>query len=152
LLGAFVAAAFAAGAFAAGEGDAAAAGLAAGLALVAGVLALLGADGVDDVVDGADGDGDDVVLLGEFELVSGSVAHAAANAIVAVASSASAIRPIRFVLGLVISIFLVLQRLKSRTIIARRLISHNGCSHRSSAGISAWAAAKPSLAKAGLPN
>lgn len=78
-------------------------GLAAGLALVAGVVALLGDDGVDVVVDGAVVDGVDVVL-GEFELVfSGSFAQAAANAIVAVASSASAIRLISFTFGLVIS-------------------------------------------------
>jgi hypothetical protein len=83
-------------------GDAAAAGLAAGLAVVAGVVALVGDDGVDEVVDGAFVDGVDVVL-GEFELFSGSLAQAAANAIVAVASSASAIRLIRFTFGLVIS-------------------------------------------------
>lgn len=89
------------GAFSAGEGDAA--GLAAGLALVAGELvALLGEVDVDA---GADGDGDDVVLLGEFELFSGSVVHAAANAIAVVASSTSAIRLIRFVFGLVIGKF-----------------------------------------------
>jgi hypothetical protein len=104
--------------FAAGDGDAAEAGLAAGLALVAGVLVvLLGADGVAAVDGGVVGD---EVVLGEFELFSGSLLHAAANAIVAVARSASAMRLIRFTFGLVIYFFLVRQRLKSRTIIARR--------------------------------
>lgn len=68
--------------------------MAAGLELVAGVVALLGDDGVDEV-DGAVVDGVDVAL-GAFELFSGSFEQAAANAIVAVASSASAIRLIRF--------------------------------------------------------
>jgi hypothetical protein len=76
-------------------GDAAAAGL----AVVAGVVVLLGA-GV--VVDGAVVDGVDVVL-GEFELFSDSPVQAAANAIDAVASSASAMRLISFTFGLVIS-------------------------------------------------
>ena len=82
-----------------------AAGLAFGLALVAGVVALLGDDGVEEVDDGAVVDGVEVVL-GEFELFelfSGSLAQAAAKASVAVASSASAIRLIRFTFGLVIS-------------------------------------------------
>jgi hypothetical protein len=87
--------------FALDTGDAAAAGLAAGLALVAGVAALLGDDGVDEVDDGAVVAGVEVVL-GEFELFSGSLAQAAANAIVAVARSASAIRRIRFTFGLLI--------------------------------------------------
>jgi hypothetical protein len=106
LLGAF-------SAFATGEGDAAALGVAAGLALVAGavagVVALLGAEGVDEVdggvAAGAVVAGVEVVVLGEFELFSGSLAQAAANAIVAVASSASAMRLIRFTFGLVISFF-----------------------------------------------
>lgn len=100
LLGAF-------SAFATGEGDAAALGLAAGLAVVAGVVALLGDDGVDELDGGVDEGavvaGVEVVVLGEFELFSGSLAQAAANAIVAVASSANAMRLIRFTFGLVIS-------------------------------------------------
>jgi hypothetical protein len=84
-------------------GEAAAAGLAAGLALVAGVVVVAGDDGVEvgDVDGGAVVDGVDVVL-GEFELFSGSPVQAAANAIEAVASSASAIRLNSFTFGLVI--------------------------------------------------
>ncbi len=87
---------------------AAAAGLAFGLALFAGVVALLGDAGVaevdagvDEVDDGAVVDGVDVVL-GEFELFSGSLVQAAANAIEAVARSASAIRLTTFTFGLLI--------------------------------------------------
>jgi hypothetical protein len=83
-------------------GDAAAFGLAAGLALAAGVAVLLGAAGVDEVDGGVVVDGVDVVL-GEFELFSDSPVQAAANAIDAVASSASAIRLISLTFGLVIS-------------------------------------------------
>gem|GEM_PF-4289644 len=89
-------------AFSLDAGVAAAVGLAAGLLLVAGVVVLLGAAGVDEVDDGAVVDGVDAVL-GEFELFSDSPVQAAANAIDAVASSASAIRLIRFTFGLVIS-------------------------------------------------
>jgi hypothetical protein len=95
--------------------------------------------------------GVEVVVLGEFELFSGSLPQAAANAIVAVARSASAMRLIRFAFGLVIRFSSSGKDLKSGTIIARRLIGGNGCSHRSCAGVSARAAAKASLAKWGCP-
>lgn len=79
-----------------GEGDAAGDGLAAGLGLVAAGAAVSGEADVDDV------DGD-VVLLGEFVLVVGSVAQPTAKAIARMVGRRSVVRPISFIVGLLIS-------------------------------------------------
>lgn len=114
-----------------GEGDAA--GLAAGLGLVvAGAVVSLGADVA----------GDDVGVE-EFELVARS--QAAANAIARIAVSSSVARLIDFVIGLLISFFLVRTRLKSVMMIARTGMANNGSSHRYFAGVSAPHTAKPSF-------
>lgn len=79
-------------------GDAAGDGLAAGLGLVAGgaAVSLAGEGAVDDV------DGDDV-LLGEFVLVVGSAAQPTAKAMARMVGSRSVLRPISFIVGLLIS-------------------------------------------------
>ena len=77
------------------EGDAAGDGLAAGLGLVAGgaAVSLAGEAAVA---------GDDV-LLGEFVLVVGSVAQPTAKAIARMVGSRRVVRPISFIVGLLIS-------------------------------------------------
>ena len=80
------------------EGDAAGDGLAAGLGLVAAGAAVSGAGEAD--VDDVDGD---VVLLGEFVLVVGSVAQPTAKAIARMVGSRRVVRPISFIVGLLIS-------------------------------------------------
>ena len=80
-----------------GEGDAAGEGLAgAGLGLVAGVVP------VAPVGEG-DTDGDGLVVVGAFELSVGSVVQPAANIIENMASSRSAVRLIKLILGFLIS-------------------------------------------------
>ena len=78
-----------------GEGDAAGDGLAVGLGLVAAGAAVSGEADVDDV------DGD-VVLLGEFVLVVGSVAQPTAKAMARMVGSKSVVRPTSFIVGLLI--------------------------------------------------
>jgi hypothetical protein len=82
-----------------GEGDAAAAGLAAGLGFTAGVVVAGGA-GVATVA------GVGVAVAGAF---SGSVAQAAANAIESIIRPSSARRLNKFMFGVVIGFFLVPQ-------------------------------------------
>jgi hypothetical protein len=78
-----------------GEGDAAAAGLATGLGFTAGVV-VAGAAGVADVA------GVGVAAVGVFELVSGSVAQAAAKPIESIIRPSSARRLNNFTFGVVI--------------------------------------------------
>jgi hypothetical protein len=118
-----------------GEADAAGEGLAAGLGLVTGAVALAG-----------DVDGE-LAVVGEFELLSGSLVQAAANTIADIVRSRSAMRLIMFTFGVLISFSLIPTRLKSGMIIAWQPISSNGCSHRRYGGISARSAPKPSVSK-----
>jgi hypothetical protein len=76
-------------------GDAAGEGLTAGLTLAAGALPVSPA-GEGEL------DGDELAVPGEVELLSGSVAQPAANIIEDVARSRSAVRLIKFILGVVI--------------------------------------------------
>jgi hypothetical protein len=122
-----------------GEGDAAGEGLTAGLTLAAGAVPVPPA-GEGEV------DGDELVVLGELELFSGSVAQPAANMIEDVATSSNAMRLIKFSFGVII-IFLVRTRLKSVLMITPAAISSNGRSHRSIGEISASSALKASFSK-----
>jgi len=79
-----------------GEGDAASAGLAAGLGLLAGALSVA-------PLGEADVDGDGLAVFGEFELSTGSVAQPAANTIENIVRSRSAVRLIMFMFGVLIS-------------------------------------------------
>src|SRR3981081_1798409 len=104
-----------------GEGDAAAGdaeGLAAGLAVLAGV-----------VVAGTAGEA--VVVAGAFELFSVS-AQPAAKAIETVARRSRAVRLMKLMCADFICLSSVRARLKSRMMIAPMAIRSNGCSHSSS--------------------
>lgn len=128
---------FALGAF--GEGDAAAGeGVAAGLAVFAGVV-VAGAAGEADVA-GA-------VVAGVFELFSGSVAQPAAKAIETVATRSRAARLMKLMFADFICLSSVRARLKSRMMIAPTAIPSNGCSHSSSREISALSEPKASFSK-----
>ena len=120
-----------------GEADAAGEGLAGGLGLFTGVLAVAG---------GVDGEG---LALGVVELLTGSAAQPAANTIDKIVRKRSAVRLIIFMFGVLI-FFLVRARLKNEIIIARPLIGSNECSHRRFAGISRRSALKPSFSKSVL--
>ena len=100
-------------------GDATGEGLAAGLAVIVGVVTVTVGDG------DATGDG----LVGVVE--SGSAAHPAANAIGTIVRSRSAVRLILFIFELLITFCLVRAELKSGMMIARRAVSSNECSHSS---------------------
>ena len=122
-------------------GDAAGEGLAAGLEMVAGVFSIAAA---------GEADGEGLAAAGEFELLAGSVAQPAANTIENIVRSRSAVQLMMLSFAVPISFCLVSARLKSETMIAREHISSNGRSHRSSGGISAQSAPKPSFSKKGL--
>jgi hypothetical protein len=106
----------------AGEGDAAGAGLTAGLGFV------FGAVSVSPTGD-ADVDGAGLAVPGAAELFTGSVAQPAANDSEEIVRSRSAVRLIIPIFGVVMGFFLVRARLKSRMIIARLPIGGNGRSH-----------------------
>jgi len=76
-----------------GEGDATGEGLPTGVAAT--VLVALGEGDVD---------GDEVALLGEFELFSDSVAQPTAKKIASTIESRSVMRPFKFIFGLLISL------------------------------------------------
>jgi len=88
------------------------------------------------------GDGDEGTL--EFELSAGS--QAAANSVNRIVGTSSA-RLMDFVFELLIRFCLVRTRLKSRRMLLERGFTSNGCSHRSSTGISPLAELKPSFSK-----
>jgi hypothetical protein len=108
-------------------------GLATGLAVEAGDDA--GAAGVVLAGEGAVAGADVVDGEFEFELVAGSSEQPTANAIARTAGSNNIVRLKSFVFELIV--YLVRAELKNATIIARRLIGHNECPHRSPAGASA---------------
>ena len=110
------------GVLALGEDDAAGEGLAAGLGLFAGALAVAPGEGDVDAVG--------LAAFGVFELLTGSVAQPAANAIEAIARRRSVVRLIMLMFGVLISFCLVRARLKSRMMIAQSSIGSNGRSHR----------------------
>lgn len=112
---------FAPGVLVFAAGDAAGEGLAAGLGVL--VVAL----GERDVVAAG-------LAVGVVESLTGSLAQPAANPIGTMARSKSTVRVIRFILEVLITFCLVRARLKSEMMIARTLITSNGCSHRRFAG------------------
>ena len=116
-------------------GDAAGEGLATGLGVLTGVVTVT--LGEDDAAAG--------LAVGVVDSLTGSLAHPAANAIETIVRRRRAVRLILFIFEVLITFCLVRARLKSGMIIARTLIASNGCSHRTSAGISAWAAPKASF-------
>ncbi|MCA1605257.1 MAG: hypothetical protein LC775_07260 [Acidobacteria bacterium] len=129
--------------FAFGDGDATGDGLAPGLGLFAGALPVA-ALGEGEVVGG------ELAAPGLFELSVGSVAHPTANTDEKIDRSNTTVRATSFSFSELISFGLVPTRFKNETMIARLMISSNGCSHRSFAGIAARPAPKPSFSKACL--
>ena len=125
-----------------GEGDAAGEGLAEGLGLLAGALPVALGEG--------DVDGEGLAVIGEVELLTGSVVQPAASTIENVVRSASAVRRTMSMFGVLISFYLVPPRLKSGMMIAQPLSGSNGCFHRSLRGIPTQPAPNPSVSKRGL--
>jgi hypothetical protein len=121
---------FAPGALVLAEGDAAGEGL----EVLTGVLVALG-------------EGEAAAGLGVGVVTSGSLAQPAANAIDVIVSRRSAVRVILLTFEELITLCLVRARLKSGMMIARTLITSNGCSHRRWRGISAWVAPKASYSR-----
>jgi hypothetical protein len=118
------------------EGDAAGEGLTTGLEVLTGVLVALG-----------EGDAAVGFAVGVVDSLTGSLAQPAANAIELIVKRRSAMRVILLIFEELITLCLVRARLKSGMMIARALITSNGCSHRRCRGISAWAAPKASSLK-----
>jgi hypothetical protein len=120
------------------DGDAAGEGLATGLAVITGVLVALGEG--DAAAEG--------LTVAGVDSVAGSAAQPAAKPIDTVARSRSAARLMQFIFELLIILFLVRARLKSRMMIARTRVSSNECSHSLSACLSCLCVPKPSFRQA----
>jgi hypothetical protein len=120
------------------EGDAAGEGLATVLGVFTGVVTVTLGEG-DAAAAG--------LAMGVVDSLTGSLAQPTANAIETIDRRTRAVRLILFIVEVLIMFCLVRARLKSGMMIARTLIASNGCSHRTSAGISAWSALKASSSK-----
>ncbi len=92
------------------EGDDVGEGLTAGLDVITGALTVALGEGDDDAAG--------LAAAGVVDSLTGSVAHPTANAIDPVARSRSAVRRIMVTIDVLIDLFLVRARLKSRIMIA----------------------------------